>query len=149
MLDGYVGTCEAEIGISREADDSVHGGWRMTLDISMPEVPLTIFSLADEDPDFTYHGKCEDFWKEVCDELSDPEYSKRSHHNVGTYDQGCRGPLCRKANREHPRRKRSDRGVPVYLLREERIFDPVLEYFHTVMKYRIRQYQQEIIKELA
>lgn len=117
-----------------------------TLDTAMPDVPMDIFSLSQEDADLSYHLRCEELWTEVCEEILDQRFMKRSHHNVGTYDQDCRGPLCRKALREHPRRK-SPAGTALSL-REERIFDPVLEYFHVVMKHRVRIAQQEILRDL-
>lgn len=116
------------------------------LDHRIPEVPIEIYSLSMEDPDLTYHLRCKELWEEVCNELVDPEYRNRAH-NASTYDSGCRGPLCRKAHREHPRRK-SSHGIPLQV-REERIYDPVLDYFHTVMKHRIRKYQQELLKEIS
>ena len=112
----------------------------------MPEVPAAIFNVALDDADLTYNLRCGELWEEVVTEVLDRDYLKRAHHNVGTYDQGCHGPLCRKALREHPRRK-SPAGTALQL-REERIYDPVLEYFHTVIKHRIRAAQQEILKEL-
>lgn len=118
----------------------------MNIDLSCPDVPREIFDLAREDADLTYNMRCEELWTEVVSEVLDHEYLKRSHHNVGTYDQGCRGPLCRKALREHPRRK-SPAGTTLQL-REERIYDPVLEYFHVVMKHRVRVAQQNILKDL-
>lgn len=118
----------------------------MNLDDTCPQVPSEIFNVALDDADLTYEMRCQELWKEVCEEVLDPEFRKRAHHNVGTYDQGCHGPLCRKALREHPRRK-SPAGTALQL-REERIYDPVLEYFHTVIKHRIRAVQQEILQEL-
>lgn len=118
----------------------------ITLDLSVPEVPSAIFNVATDDADLSYHLRCDELWEEVVQEVRDEIYLKRAHHNVGTYDQGCRGPLCRKALREHPRRK-TPAGT-VLQLREERIYDPVLEYFHVVIKHRVRAAQQEILKEL-
>lgn len=117
-----------------------------TVDLSIPEVPSAIFNVALEDADLTYTLRCDELWNEVIRECMDSVYQKRSHHNVGTYDIGCRGPLCRKALREHPRRKRP--VATALQLREERIYDPVLEYFYVVLKHRIRSTQQEILKEL-
>lgn len=116
------------------------------LDRLCPEVPTAIFNVAGDEADLTYHFRCEELWLEVVEEVLDPDYTKRAHHNVGTYDQGCRGPLCRKALREHPRRKSPAGGA--LQLREERIYDPVLEYFHIVIKYRVRTAQQEILSNL-
>jgi hypothetical protein len=120
----------------------------ITFDRTIPEIPTAIFNLASDDADLTYALRCDELWDEVLDEAINPEYlGKRAHHNVGTYDQGCRGPLCRKAHREHPRRK-SPAGTALQL-REERIYDPVIEYFYVVVKHRIRTAQQELLKELA
>lgn len=116
------------------------------IDLNYPGVPPEIFNLAGEDPDLTYDLRCQELWVEVYTEVLDHEYLKRGHHNVGTYDQGCRGPLCRKALREHPRR-RGTSGTLIQV-REERIYDPVLEYFHTVTKHRVRITQQNILKDL-
>lgn len=118
----------------------------MKLDLTTPEVPRAIFNVALDDADLSYHLRCEELWAEVTSEVLDGTYTKRAHHNVGTYDQGCRGPLCRKALREHPRRK-SPAGTTLQL-REERIYDPVLEYFHVVIKHRVRAAQQEILINL-
>ena len=116
------------------------------MDLNCPDVPREIFDLAQEDADLTYTLRCQELWSEITLEILDNAFLRRSHHNVGTYDQGCRGPLCRKALREHPRRK-SPAGTALQL-REERIYDPVLEYFHVVMKHRVRLAQQNILKEL-
>lgn len=116
-------------------------------DYALPEIPQEIFSLAGDEPDLSYHTTCAELWAEILTEVCDPEYRSRSHHNVGTYDVGCRGPLCRKALREHPKR-RSPSGVLVQV-RDDRVYDPVLEYYHTILKYRIRKYQQLILKEIA
>lgn len=113
---------------------------------TMPTIPHDIFNLALDDADLSYNMRCEELWTEVVEEVLNREYIKRAHQNVGTYDQGCRGPLCRKALREHPRRK-SPAGTALQL-REERIYDPVLEYFYVVMKHRVRAAQQAILVNL-
>lgn len=38
--------------------------------------------------------------KEVNDELADPTFATYRHGSPGTYNKGCKGPLCRKANRD-------------------------------------------------
>lgn len=118
----------------------------LTVDLKCPDIPRDIFDLSLDDADLTYNLRCAELWDEVSAEVLNQEYFKRSHQNVGTYDKGCRGPLCRKALREHPRRKSPAGGA--LLLREERVYDPVLEYFHVVIKHRIRLVQQSILKEL-
>jgi hypothetical protein len=119
----------------------------MSLDTTTPGVPFDIFQLTDDEPDLTFGLRCDELWSEIMNELLDQRFYKRAHHNTGTYDQGCRGPLCRKALREHSRRKAP--AETTLLVNEDRIYDPILEYFHTIMKFRIKRYQQEILKEVA
>jgi len=118
----------------------------MSIELAMPEIPSDIFNAALEDQDLFYHDRCRELWQEVIEEVMEEEYSGRQHHNTGTYNQGCRGPLCRKANREHPRRNTT---APTPLqLRDERVYDPVLEYFNVIIRHRVRTAQQTILKEL-
>lgn len=111
----------------------------MMLDLTMPIIPREIFST----PDMEY---CKDLWESVCNEFLDETYASRAHHNAGTYDKGCHGPLCRKANREHARRRKANRTA--ILLREEQLYDPVMEYFHTIIKLRVRTVQLSILKDI-
>ncbi|SRR6266540_1728715 len=116
------------------------------LDLTTPDIPLDIFNLSLEDADLTYHLRCQELWVEVYEEVMDSDYSGRQHHTTGTYDVGCQGILCRKAVRDNPRRK--IKSVTPYQIREDRIYDPVIEYFHIVIKHRIRTLQQKILKEI-
>lgn len=40
---------------------------------------------------------------EVLEEINDPGYLNRVHGRPATYNAGCRGPLCRKMNRDRAR----------------------------------------------
>lgn len=40
---------------------------------------------------------------DVLAELTDPLYINMSHHKKATYGKGCRGPLCKKAERDEAR----------------------------------------------
>jgi hypothetical protein len=40
---------------------------------------------------------------DVKRELDDPEYASRTHYKKATYAKGCRGPLCRKLERDEAR----------------------------------------------
>ena len=117
----------------------------MNIDLDIPDIPSDIFNAALDDADLTYALRCKELWEEVLEEFFNEDFELRAHHNTGTYDQGCRGPLCRKALREHPRRKKPDTGT--LQMREERIYDPVIEYFHVVIKHRARISQQAVLKE--
>lgn len=107
---------------------------------SCPEIPDEIMPTQSLREMIYFSDECEALWKEIIIEVTDPDYVRRSHHNAGTYDAGCRGPLCRKSYREHPKRK-LPMDVGRMTPREERIFDPIMEYFHTVMKHRVKQHQ--------
>jgi hypothetical protein len=57
---------------------------------------------------------------DVLEELSDPEFENRTHGVRGTYargrlpgSKGCRGPLCRKAERDEADRKYKARQAKV------------------------------------
>lgn len=117
------------------------------MDKSKPAIPLQVLPTGFM-RNLTFDMVTDDLWEDVLAEVCDEEYLTRLHHNVGTYDKGCRGPLCRKALREHPKR-RTPTGFSGLNPREERLYDPVLEFFHTVAKFRLKQYQQEVYKELT
>lgn len=40
---------------------------------------------------------------QVVKELSDPLYLGRTHGKISCYNEGCRGPFCRKVNRDRSR----------------------------------------------
>lgn len=114
----------------------------LELDRTCPPVPDILMPVADNyDP-----IKARELWVLILDEVCDKEYLSRIHHNVGTYDVGCRGPLCRKALREHPRRKTKP---PAYTPQADRIYDPIIEFFHTVAKYRVREYRRILLERLS
>lgn len=53
--------------------------------------------------------------RDVAAEILDPAHRKRKHGSRHTADQGCKGPLCRKARNDHYRernRKKRDAKNP-------------------------------------
>lgn len=95
----------------------------------------------------TFRIKTRELWVLILDEVCDPEYLTRGHHNVGTYDKGCHGPLCRKALREHKMRRRKNGST--YTPRDDRVYDPIIEFFHTVAKYRVSEYRRILLERLS
>ena len=61
-------------------------------------------------------------WSEVVHELADRKFRGRSHHNRKTYEHGCLGPLCRKANRDYMRRRTTPN-------KKYQQLDPILVFF--------------------
>lgn len=49
----------------------------------------------------------DDLISKIVDELTDPDYSGRTHSYRTTYKAGCRGPLCLKSERDRSNRKRA------------------------------------------
>ena len=43
-------------------------------------------------------------------ELNDREYIHRQHYSRATYADGCRGPMCKKAERDRGRRRQEQRA---------------------------------------
>lgn len=112
----------------------------LAFNYEIPEVPDELVpDWYPEEPE-KFNQEILTAWKEVCEEVLDTDYLTRRHGNAGTYDQGCRGPMCRKSYREHPRRQRPI-GIGKLTPRYERAFDPILEYFHTVIRHRIKMHQ--------
>lgn len=65
-------------------------------------------------------------WREVCTEILDQKFKTRSHLNRKTYEVGCRGPLCTKANRDHFYRLSTAEHITKHKARR---FDTVLLFF--------------------
>ncbi|ANA85972.1 hypothetical protein BH766_gp02 [Gordonia phage Demosthenes] len=83
--------------------------------------------------------------KEVNDELADERFCTLRHGSPGTYHKGCRGPLCRKANRERVHKGRgsdSARAMDPYL--ESRTMEHWMEYEWT----RVQAGESVVIKAL-
>lgn len=83
-------------------------------------------------------------WHDVCEELTDPEFKNRSHHNRKTYTVGCGGPLCRKAARDYMRRRASSTARAEYVR-----LDPVLLFFFEEAKRRIAEQEAQILLRLT
>lgn len=48
---------------------------------------------------------------DVLAELTDPKFQHRQHHSRSTSRDGCRGPLCNKAEREYKARRDAKRAL--------------------------------------
>ena len=48
-------------------------------------------------------GVDEELMLKVVKELSDPLFLGRTHGKISCYNEGCRGPFCRKVNRDRSR----------------------------------------------
>lgn len=85
----------------------------------------------------------EEVWQEVCEELTQIQFKNRSHLNRRTHVEGCRGPLCKKANRDFTRRRQKSQARPIYAE-----LDPVLEFFFEQAKERIAEHEANILNQL-
>lgn len=57
---------------------------------------------------------------DVRAELTDPEFAHRQHHSRSTSRDGCRGPLCKKAEREYKAKRDAARAA-----KEGRVVTPL------------------------
>lgn len=68
---------------------------------------------------------------EIHQELDDARFATKTHGRRSTYMAGCRGPLCRKSERDakNDAYRRSKKGSPIleYTPRPERMFDTIIE----------------------
>lgn len=62
-----------------------------------PDLPEGVFDEWDVDLD--------QLWLDIMQELLAPEFLTRNHMSHRTYDNGCRGPACKRANRMRTRRR--------------------------------------------
>jgi hypothetical protein len=85
----------------------------------------------------------EEIWKEVCEELTQEKFKNRSHMNRRTHSEGCRGPLCKKANRDFKRRRQQWKARAIYVE-----LDQVLDFFFVIAKEQIAQHQADILDKL-
>lgn len=83
-------------------------------------------------------------WHDVCEELTDPYFRNRSHHNRKTYAVGCAGPLCKKATRDYARRRAASTARTEYIL-----LDPILLFFFEQAKEQIAREQAQILLRLT
>lgn len=85
--------------------------------------------------------------EDVQDELTDPKFGTRKHYSRVTYSLGCRGPLCKKAERDRARRRTERKATidgrqykPNPLIRidadEERLLTEVLNWYIGERPYR-------------
>ncbi len=104
----------------------------------MPRLPV---DLADGE---IYGEELADLWKALIIELMDEDYIGRRHENRRTYDAGCHGPMCRKAIREHGRRRASTQPSEKYAT-----LDAILEYWYPLAKDRIASVRAQMLSQLT
>lgn len=83
-------------------------------------------------------------WNEIIKELLDEEYLGRTHGNRRTYDVGCKGPICRKAARDHARRRNQSEPTP-----DMKQLDLLIEAWTSVAVGRIVWAREKMVKELT
>ncbi len=105
----------------------------------IPEIPAGV---PLEALDATELGE---LWHQICVELMDEKYAGRTHGNRRTYDAGCLGPACKRAAREHGRRRTqvatpSERYVYV---------DLIIAAWFPVAADRVQAARQRLLEEIA
>lgn len=93
---------------------------------------------------FTGCDDLEQLWYQVVKELTDPEYRNRTHGNRRTHEAGCSGVLCKKATREHSRRRFGSAPSEKY-----RLIDPILDFFKEDAEYQIKLWDTQVRRALS
>jgi hypothetical protein len=83
-----------------------------------------------------------ELWTTLVMELMNPTYAGRTHQNRRTADAGCKGPLCRKAVREHGRRRMGTSPNERF-----KYVDEILTYWHPIAVKRIAEAQADVFKK--
>lgn len=83
-------------------------------------------------------------WHLIITELLDEEFAGRTHGNRKTYDSGCKGPICRKAARDHGRRRNQSEPTD-----EFKRLDLLIQAWTPVAVGRIVWARENMIKELT
>ena len=84
-------------------------------------------------------------WHELCVEVMDEKFAGRTHSNRRTYDAGCLGPACKKAGREHGRR-RTQVATPSAKYQH---VDLIIAAWFPVATDRLAQARQRLLEEIA
>ncbi len=91
-----------------------------------------------------YGEELVNLWKALIIELMDEDYIGRRHENRRTYDAGCHGPMCRKAIREHGRRRASTQPSEKYAT-----LDAILDYWYPKAKEQIAIVRHQMLNQLT
>lgn len=105
----------------------------------IPKMPLGVPADALTDSELS------DLWHQICVELMDEKYLGRTHGNRRTYDAGCLGPACKKAAREHGRR-RTQVATPS---ERYQYVDLIIAAWWPVAMDRVVKARQRLLEEIA
>jgi hypothetical protein len=105
--------------------------------VSHPELPSNLrVEITEND--------LNELWYDLCAELMDNKFAGRTHGNRRTRDAGCEGPLCRKAVREHGRRRNSTAPSARY-----ESLDLLLDTWFPIATARLAQAREKILQQIA
>ena len=89
-------------------------------------------------------SELEDLWVLILRELTDREFKNRTHGSRRTSEAGCQGPVCKKAVREHGRRRAQGEASGRY-----KYWDRIIEYFEHDALYQLQMAEQAALKRLS
>lgn len=85
-------------------------------------------------------------WVMLIHELTYPKYRYKEHHSRITYDSGCRGPLCQKAQRDYGWQRHKGSEPPPE--NGKRLYDEVLMFFWEKAVSFIEQEEARLVERL-
>lgn len=110
---------------------------------SIPAIP---FELLPKEFPPDWEARIARLWEHILLEFADEDYYWQSHYKRNTYDNGCRGPMCRKFVRDASRSR--PRSNSIYPPREDRIYDPIIDFFKIVATKLVTEEHLRIQEQL-
>ena len=89
-------------------------------------------------------AELEDLWYQIVKELTHREYRNRTHGSRRTAEAGCSGPMCKKAVREHSRRRVQGQPSEKY-----KYVDKLIEYFSAEATQQLELWDREVRRAMS
>lgn len=89
-------------------------------------------------------AELETLWVLILRELTDKNFKNRTHGSRRTSEAGCQGPVCRKAVREHGRRRAQREASGRY-----RYLDPIIDFFERDALNQLEMAELSALKRLS
>lgn len=116
---------------------------------SYPDIPVELMpdGIGEKEAlhPLVFERDMEKLWSDICFELTDTQFTRRTHHNRKTYQVGCHGPLCLKANRDWAYRRASVGAPPAT---EARKYDLLILFFGEQAKKRIAEQEAAMMERI-
>lgn len=105
--------------------------------MTVPDVPFSAMGKMTD-------AELADLWRQLVSELLNEKFQGRTHGNRRTRDAGCKGPLCKKAQRDYGRRRYALQGSSKFTYS-----DLILVAWYPIAQRRLTQARQSLLERIA